>query len=247
MLPSQRQQFAALSELFATRREAVLLAWRQADRADPDQTTGRSLTLGQFLDHIPEMLQAFEYRLRSTPGGQDAEAAEVEKKDEGVKHGLHRWQQGYRLKELIHECGHLQVCLFNELGRVAATHPEFAPETLLEAHRQIMGLVNETIAESAGQYERLQQAEAAGHVGDLTGALASVKEIERHRSILFHQAVHDLKNDVHGVNLAAHLLGQPKLAETDRAESTAYLQQAMHGLNTMLEELMELARLQAGQ
>ena len=241
------QQFAALCDYFAARREAILEAWRKADRADPDQTTGRSLTLGQFLDHIPEMLNAFEYRLRSRPGGMDAVAAEATKKDEGVKHGLHRWQQGYRLQELINECGHLQVCLFDELGRCAEKNPGIEPATLAEAQRQIMALVNDTISESAGQYERMQQAEAASHVGDLRGALASVSQIERHRSTLFHQAVHDLRNDVVGVNIAATLLGNPTMAESARVESATYLKQAVQGLNTMLEELMELARLQAGQ
>ena len=241
------QQFAALSDHFAARRESILQAWRKADRADPDQTTGRSLTLGQFLDHIPEMLDAFEYRLRSRPGGADAKAADGEKKDEGVKHGLHRWQQGYRLQELINECGHLQLCLYAELGRIAAEHPEIEPAICNEAQRQIMALVNDTISESAGQYERMQQAEAAGHVGDLRGALASLNAIEQHRATLLHQVVHDLKGDVLGVNLAATLLAQPAMPETARVESTTYLKQAVSGLNTMLEELMQLARLQAGQ
>jgi signal transduction histidine kinase len=241
------QQFSALSDHFAARRDNILQAWRIADRADPDQTTGRLLTLGQFLDHIPEMLDAFEYRLRSRPGGADAREADDDKQKEGVKHGLHRWQQGFRLQELINECGHLQLCLYSELGRIAEEHPEIEPVIVAEAQRQIMALVNDTISESAGQYERMQQAEAAGHVGDLRGALASVTAIERHRSTLFHQAVHDLKSDVLGVNLAATLLERPAMAETARAASTAYLKQAVAGLNTMLEELMELARLQAGQ
>ena len=244
---SKSQQFTALSDHFAARRAAILEAWRKADRADPDQTTGRSLTLGQFHDHIPEMLDAFEFRLRSRPGGADARAADVDQKDEGIKHGLHRWQQGYRLQELINECGHLQLCLYYELGLVAGTHPEIEPATLAEAQRQIMTLVNDTISQSAGQYERMQQAEAAGHVGDLRGALTSIQEIERHRATLLHQVVHDLKGDVLGVNLAATLLTQPTMPETDRVESTTYLKRAVHGLNTMLEELMELARLQAGQ
>ena len=244
---TKRQQLVFLSSAFAARREAILLAWRRADRADPDQTTGRSLTVGQFHDHIPEMLDAFEYRLRSLTGGADAEAAETDKKDEGVKHGLHRWQQGYRLKELINECGHLQVTLFNELGRIAGESPDLESATLVEAQRQIMALVNDTIGESAGQYERMQQAESAGHVGDLVGALASVNEIERSRSTLFHQAVHDLNNDVMGVNMAAALLAQTTMVETERVESATYLKQAVHGLNTMIRELMELARLQAGQ
>ncbi len=244
---SKSQQFTALSDHFAARRDRILQAWRKADRADPDQTTGRSLTLGQFHDHIPEMLDAFEFRLRSRPGGADARAADVDKKDEGIKHGLHRWQQGYRLQELINECGHLQFCLYRELGRIAEEHPEFEPEILAEAQCQIMALVNDTISESAGQYERMQQAESAGHVGDLRGALASIKTITQNRSTLLHQVVHDLKNDVIGVNLAATLLGQPAMPETERAESTSYLKQAVQGLNTMLEELMQLARLQAGQ
>lgn len=247
MASTKSRQLAALSDHFAARRESILLAWRKADRADPDQTTGRSLTLGQFLDHIPEMLDAFEYRLRSRAGGADAKAADGDKKDEGVKHGLHRWQQGYRLQELINECGHLQLCLYDELGRIAAEHPDLEPDILTEAHRQIMALVNDSISESAGQYERMQQAEAAGHVGDLRGALASVNAIEQHRSTLLHQAVHDLKNDVLGVSLAATLLDRPAMAESARAESKTYLKQAVQGLNTMLEELMQLARLQAGQ
>jgi signal transduction histidine kinase len=241
------QQFAALSDHFAARRESILQAWRKADRADPDQTTGRSLTLGQFLDHIPEMLDAFEYRLRSRPGGADAKAADGDKKEEGVKHGLHRWQQGYRLQELINECGHLQLSLYSELSRIAEEHPAIEPATVAEAQRQIMALVNDTISESAGQYERMQQAEAAGHVGDLRGALSSLNAIEQHRATLLHQVVHDLKGDVLGVNLAATLLARPTMPETARVESTTYLTQAVAGLNTMLEELMQLARLQAGQ
>jgi len=247
MPQSRSQQFSALSDQFATRRVAILDAWRKADRADPDQTTGRSLTVSQFFDHIPEILDAFEYRLRSHPDGMDAQTADGDKKEEGVKHGLHRWQQGYRLRELINECGHLQVSLFEELENIALEHPEFERATLVEANRQIMALVNNTISESAGQYERMQQAESAGHVGDLMGALASVNEIERRRSTLIHQAVHDLTSDVVGVSLAATLLGRTEIAEADRVEFAAMLQRGVSGLSGMLGDLMELARLGAGQ
>src|SRR6185503_11533456 len=109
------QQFAALSDHLGTRRDAILRAWRNAAWADPAQTTGRSLTLGQFNDHVPEVLDAFEHKLRARAGGADARAADAEQKQEEVKHGLHRWQQGYRLQELMHEWGNLQLCLFEEL------------------------------------------------------------------------------------------------------------------------------------
>ncbi|MBE0543543.1 MAG: HAMP domain-containing histidine kinase [Verrucomicrobia bacterium] len=241
------QQLAALSDILAARRDAILLAWRKLDRADPEQLTGRALTLGQFLDHIPAILDAYQFKLRSRPGGANAQAAEVDKKEEGVKHGLHRWQQGYRLQELIGECGHLQLCLFEELGSIAAAHPELEHATLVEAYRQLLHLINDTIRESAGQYQRMQQAEAAGRVGDLMDALDTVNELERRRATLLHQAVHDLNSDVLGVSIAVTQASRIDMGDTARIESGAFLQRAVQGLNTMLGELMELARLEAGQ
>lgn len=241
------EQLAALSDLLAARRDSILLAWRKMDRADPEQMTGRALTLGQFLDHIPPILDAYELKLRSRPGGANARAADADRKEDGVKHGLHRWQQGYRLQELIGECGHLQLCVFEELSCIVATHPELEQETLIEAHRQLIHLIIDTISESAGQYQRMQQAEAAGRVGGLMDALATVNELEQRRATLIHQAVHDLNSDVLGVSMAATMVGQSDMAEAERVESSMFLQRAVAGLSGMLVKLMELARLEAGQ
>jgi hypothetical protein len=136
MLPSKCEQFNALCDFLAARRENLLLAWRKAVDADPEQTTARSLTRGQLHDHIPEVLDAFESKLRSRPGGKEARAAEFVKNQEEVKHGRHRWQQGYRLPEVLHEWGHLQLCLFEEIEAFAAAHADFGREALAEANRQ---------------------------------------------------------------------------------------------------------------
>lgn len=244
---SQSEQFGVLADYLAVHRESILLAWRRTACADPDQSTGRSLSVGQFLDHIPQMLDAFELKLRSQQGGPNARTAEIDKKIEEVKHGLHRWQQGYRMKELVNECGHLQLCLFDELDRFASEHPELDRAVIASAHRQILTLVNDTISESATQYQRMQHAEAAGHVGDLRSALSTVHEIERRRSTLLHQAVHDLRNDVAGVHYSAQLLERPKLADRERTEFAGLLRLSVQGLTIMLGELMDLARLEAGQ
>ncbi len=101
---------------------------------------------------------------------------------EEVKHGRHRWrEQGYRLPEVLHEWGHLQLCLFEEIRAFAATHADFGRETLAEANRQAIIFVNESITESALQYARMQQAEAAGHARDLDNALTTLGQIEQHQ------------------------------------------------------------------
>jgi signal transduction histidine kinase len=244
---NQRAQFSALSEHLAKRRKAILLAWRKVTDADPAQTTAHSLTRGQFNDHIPEVLDAFEWQLRSRPGGAAAQAAGLEQKQEEVKHGLHRWQQGYRLQELMREWGHLQLCLFDELAAFAAAEPEFEVASLAEANRQLVMLVNEAISESAVQFERMQQAEAAGRLGDLQGAYAAITTIEHRRATLIHQAVHDLHNDVLGVSIATNLIGRTAVDDSERLALAGVLSHSLESVTLMLNALMELARLEAGQ
>jgi signal transduction histidine kinase len=247
MSQTKNDQFNDLCDYLATRRKAILLAWWKASGDDPAQTTAHSLTRGQFNDHIPEVLDAFESKLRSRPGGAEDRAADVQKKNEEVKHGLHRWQQGYRLQELMPEWGHLHLCLFEEFNAFAENHPEFERETLVEANRKAIKFINEAIGESTTQFERMRQAEAAGRVRDLKRALASINEIQHHRAALIHQAVHDLHNDVAGVSMAANVLGRTSITDTDRVEFATILSQGVQGLNAMLGELMDLARLEAGQ
>ena len=247
MAQTKSEQFNALSDFLGTQREAILQAWRKAADTDPKQTTVRALTRGQFNDHIPQVLDAFELKLRSRPGGAADRAADIVTKSEEVKHGLHRWQQGYRLQELMHEWGHLQLCIFQVVATFAATHREFERETLMEANHQMITLVNEAISESTAQYERMQQAEAAGRLSDVEGALASINEIERRRAALIHEAVHDLNGNVFGVTLVAKVLAAPNIAAAERADFTNLLEQGMQSVSTMLNDLKELARLEAGR
>ncbi len=236
-----------IGDHLARHRKAILSRWRKAADADPGQTTAHALTRGQFNDHIPEVLDAFERDLRARPGGGDAAMAERETKAEEVKHGLHRWQQGYRLQELMREWGQLQLCLFDVLEDFAAAHPGMDRTALVDANRRMIMLVNEAISESTAQYERLQQAKAAGQVEYLTSALASVSELERRRAALIHEAVHDLGSNVFGVTVAANQLGAASVAGAERAEFASVLKHGVQGITAMLGELMELARLEAGQ
>src|SRR5471032_1593874 len=134
MTQTKSEQFNALSDFLGTQREAILQAWRKAADDDPKQTTVRVLTRGQFNDHIPQVLDAFEQKLRARPGSSADKAADTVTKREEVKHGLHRWQQGYRLQELMHEWGHLQLCIFQAVETFAAAHREFEHEALMEVN-----------------------------------------------------------------------------------------------------------------
>ena len=244
---SQIVQLDVLTEHLASRRKVILQSWRSSIEADPQLTTARALSRGQLNDHIPQVLDAFEHKLRSRPGGQEAQAADRLTKKEEVKHGLHRWQQGYRLPELMREWGHLQLCLFDELDAFAASHPEVERSTMVKVAREMINLVNEAVSESCNQYERMQQAEARGRMSDLEGALASINEIERRRATLIREAVHDLNGNVLGVTVAAQLLGAANTPEAAREEFSLLLQRGVQSVSAMLGDLTDLARLEAGK
>ena len=149
-----RPPLDSLCDHLTKRRTAILRRWRKAADAEPGQTTAHALTRGQFNDHIPEVLDAFERKLRARPGGGAAAVADRDTREEEVKHGLHRWQQGYRLPELMREWGQLQLCLFEEMESFAAAHPACDRRVIAEANRQMITLVNEAISDTDGKTYR---------------------------------------------------------------------------------------------
>ena len=138
------------------------------------------------------------------------------------------------------------TALFNELEAFAAPHPEIERATMTEANRQLITLVNDAISESTGQYARLQQDEAAGHLRDLQRALAEMKHWERRRAELIHQAVHDLRGNVQSVSTVAEVLREPDIPEVERVLFVDMLQQGAEAVSSMMGGLMDLARLEAG-
>ena len=102
----------ALADYLSRRREGILNAWLDESKSDPKLTTIAALTREQFNDHIPEVLDAYEQRLRAGLDRQaESEADKANLRESEAKHGLHRWQQGYRLGELTREWNHFLIFL----------------------------------------------------------------------------------------------------------------------------------------
>lgn len=102
-----QEELTALAHHLYVRRNAVLEAWRARVDQDADLTSGSGLSRTAFNDHIPDILDAFARRLRAWPEEIGAQVRGLEIKGVAA-HGLHRWQQGFRLRELTREWGYLQ-------------------------------------------------------------------------------------------------------------------------------------------
>jgi signal transduction histidine kinase len=240
-----REQLSALASELLERRDAILEAWRAAGEAAPGRNTASSLSRAQFNDHIPALLDSLAYAIQASPDEQDPLARQNETLNE---HGLQRWQQGYQLRELIREWGYLQVSVADELERYAATHPSLEPSVMPTARRVWAQLCADGVTESATQYGRLQQSESAGHVNDLEQALSALRTLEHSRAEAWRTAAHDLRGSVTVVKGAATLLNATgeALPEPVRVEAAEMLSKSVSSLHDMLNDLLSLARLDAG-
>lgn len=245
LTPQASEQMAALVAHLTARRTDILHAWRQAVERDHELTTPTSLPRTQFNDHIPALLDALARKLRGGNGAEEAKA-EAKRKDGSDGHGLQRWQQGYALREVAREWGHLQSQLGDEVDRFAAAHADLEPTVLLAAWREVAEFCADGVTDSTARYFDLQQAEAEGHVRELRQTLEQLRQLERERADLFRQAAHDLRGNFGAVRNVTAGLTRPDLPDAVRGKFTRLLERSVSSLHAVLEELMDLARLQAG-
>jgi signal transduction histidine kinase len=241
-----QEQLEELAAHLAARRGAIMQAWRTAVERDPAMTTGASLPRIQLNDHLPQLLDAFGAKLRALTGnagrthdsGHHAEAA---------AHGLQRWQQGYDLREVTREWGRLQLCMADELEAYAVAHPDLDSAVMPTARRAWIETCTDGVSDSTAQYFHLQQIEATGHVQDLEQALEQMQALEQQRAALWREAAHDLRGNLGVVVNVTEGLRLRSASEASRESFLRMLQRNVSSLRSLLEDVTDLARLQAGQ
>jgi signal transduction histidine kinase len=235
-------ELIALANHLQNRREAILRAWRNAINRDPSLTSSDALPYADLYDHIPGLLSTFERQLRNLP----ETAAEAPQSEPGqaqaAAHGLQRWQQGYDLREVTRELGKLNEIVVAELEGYRSVNAE----ATREANRLWASLCSTGIEESVAQFFQLQQQEAAGHLKDLETALRGIQEMEKQRADLWRQAAHDLRGNLGVVANATVGLSQSGLREPTRDTFVRILMRNVTSLHHLLNDVTELARLQAG-
>lgn len=242
-----RQQLHALAAELLKRRDAILEAWRSAGESAGPHGSASSLSRTQFNDHVPAVLDCLAHTIEEGPCGENDAAGQFQNA-RVCEHGLQRWQQGYQLREVIREWGHLQICVADELERYAASHPSLDPSVMATARRAWVRLCADGVTESATQYWRLHQTESAGHVHDLEQALSALQIVERSRAEAWRRAAHDLRGSVTVVKGASDLLDDDgaALPGPTRIEVGDMLNKSVASLQEMLNDLLSLARLEAG-
>lgn len=236
---------ADLAAHLREKRHETLQIWRKAVKEDRMLPTAHSLPRSQLNDHIPGLLEA--YALRLDPGAQTPQKAISAQNEQAVAHGLHRWQEGYDLQEVSRELGRLNEAVVFQLEEYARERPEREPDVMATARKVWAEMFGVESSNSIAEYFRLQQVEAAGHIQDVEQALQKLRELERERADIWHQAAHDLRGNMTVVKTAAAVLTKVGDDQLKQERFLRLLDRNVSSLRQLLDDVMDLARLQAGR
>src|SRR2546430_378808 len=162
-----------LGDYLLAHREEIIAEWLRAVEQNPDISSGDHLKdKEELLDHLPELCRNLAELLKSPQSDQNR--AEVLRA--ARVHGRYRWQQGYRLEEVIREASIVRrIISHNWLGAYARKVPKLDGGTRRAAENIIHQAVDDVISDSAEQFVE-EQLKATSHLNSqLADALAEVR------------------------------------------------------------------------
>ncbi|MDF2441725.1 MAG: hypothetical protein JWN98_2709 [Abditibacteriota bacterium] len=268
-----RVQLRALAQSLEECHEDILALWRTAVESDSQLEHSAQWSRAKLQDHIPQALELFNRKLREWP--YDVASGEVREEHRVANlHSKHRWQQGFRLRSVMREWGHLNSCVLDMLddlqqqaltpnNAAAAENKEAETESAkssdagpgISVAMEVWGtaralwaaLLNESLSESAVEYHCLIQTEAATRARELEATFNELREVERARGELLRSVAHDLRGSLSVVGGTAEMIDNVNLLPDDRAHVHNMLRRSVKSLHEMISNLMDISRLEAGQ
>ncbi len=225
--------------LFA-RREAILDNWQATCEQDAMLETVAALSREEFTDMMPTILNILSQQLRGE--AQDADPLQV-----ASEHGLHRWQIGYTLRELLREVGHLHRGLSDELQTYWSLYPTTDPTVLIAGYQRIAEINQAIVEGSVARYDELERTAAASRADTIQEALNQMSQLSQQRTDMLRTSSHDLRSSFGIIQGAAFMLNLEDQSPEERGRLMDMLNRNLTNIQVMLQNLMSLARLDAGQ
>jgi signal transduction histidine kinase len=224
MTDTQAGPLRSFAGFLRRERTALTEKWMNAVFGDAGLVEADKLTYDQLADHLPEILDGICTALEA----QDLEQPEPAIERDARTHGKVRWQQGYRIDELVHELDLFRQVLADAAVTFAETNDSFTRRHERRARRLIdeaLGVVAVTsIREVVTERDRkidnyTGSLERANH--ELTLKQRLVSDLYESRMQITRSVVHDLRNFLNAFSIALQLISRaPSKTEAGLALAT---------------------------
>ncbi|NIJ52731.1 sensor histidine kinase [Dyadobacter arcticus] len=237
--PKTQDRFEDIVGFLRTKREALLNNWREACAQDKRLSSKASFSREEFNDQVPVLLNIMEQRLLSEP--ETIDVIEI-----ANEHGLHRWQSGYELHELVIEFEHLFKILLDQVHKYADDNPKLDSKIILHIHREIFRIYSDSTGGSVTYYYRLRQTSAAEQTANLQHALDQLQQLSKARNEQLRHSSHDLRSSFSVLMMASQLWEIPS-SEEDRSQLMDMLNRNLSSIRDLLLQLTDYSRIEAGK
>jgi signal transduction histidine kinase len=245
---SDRVSLRALADFLCARRERITSQWVERVREERTISTSDELPREALMDHLPKLFDNLTDQLRDAdPGTHAKEAAR-----DAQAHGENRWQQNYRLDELLREISVLRLIFMRHLVDFQAVYPGFVQETEWTADRIIHSFFDKLAIDSTEQFVARQQEELrlANHA--LAAANLKVEQFndqllaqDERRLQTLRTISHEVRNHLNGITMVVTILSK----EPNPAVCHEYLEVLSRNLmdiSSLTNQLLDFAGLLAG-
>lgn len=222
--------------------QALTERWMKLVFGDQEVEHSDQLTYRQLADHLPsifdEICIVLEQRnLRDQEGAIERNARQ---------HGQWRWQQGYRVDELVRELDLFRQVLLQAIGEYAAANPDFSRAD--EEHARLMTdevvsfVTLASIREAVGERDRkldeyTGMLERANY--ELTLRQKLISDLYETRMQITRRVAHDLRNFLNVFSTALQLAARSP-AKRETALGLANRQVA--DMATLVDEMVEYSK-----
>lgn len=227
----QRVSLAGLAEYLAVQQTVLLEQWLLIVGRDTQIEAADRLPHRELVDHLPRLLQELAEFLRA----RDADILTGEARRDATSHGELRWQDGYRIDELLRELEAFRQLVVSCAFRYRELHPDFKGALEASAYALMNQFFAEITVASARQFMNEQQNAARSCVADLATAQQELGRL----TVKLERALKER-------HLAATLVAEELRTLLPRLPQTSAVAGSAQALHSFVEQLVEYAELSGG-
>jgi signal transduction histidine kinase len=233
---------AHFASYLQARRKQVTEQWIDAVVNSPAIEGAERMTRQQLADHLPLLFDDLVDYLRTEAAG----SARRKTEKAALAHGRKRWQQNYRLADLIRELWTIHRLIFREVFQTfVGERPDLAEE-VVNAQNLISLFFEDSAVSSVEEYVRESKHQLLLSTQSLAEANEQLQKIDTSRLLFVRTVSHDLGNLLNSLGWLVAISGtEPEEAERHRIISVC--QRNLNEMGALLHDLTDYSALLAGE
>lgn len=226
---------ADLADFLEQESQSIISEWAARIKADPTVEPSSHLSFEELADHLPAVFSRLIEQIREFDPSRKLD----DLREDASKHGLHRWQQNFKVEEVVREIGLICRMAMRRLSSFRSEKP--ATEDLLDVGRDLIARHFDQIAiYSIRQFVELQQEKLLQANEEAAKLNQQLTQLDARRLRTLRTVTHEIRNHLNSIRIGVSL----SLMETESTvnrEHLGVINDQLEALSSFSSDLMQYA------